>query len=692
MRNLLFALMLTAAASIAADNAQPDLFPAPAPHWFRNARIIKFYFDPLKPFSEEELNRQMAELKANGVNVIELNNTSFQFVPGLSQPDRAQWKQQVNYATDEPLCRIAKKHGMRLMRHTTSTFVPKDAEEHPEYVPWLSLDLRTGRIAHRNPGQSYSDAVFMDMNSPGFRACIFPRMAEYARRCQIDMFKIDEVEWLPNVYAAGTLDGTIRLFREKYGELPKGQYTMKDIAWRRWVDFRYASGRDFYLVARAVLRTVNPEMEISGCLAGISKPWRNEWCTGNSAWLQGHTIGFFEMEEAGHPRKKKGGFMPASYAPFYYVESALYNAFAEVYGWKGVFTVAYPATYRRPDSEQFFTWALCSTMGHRYTMRGPHAELEWFAWEAAHEKDLVGPHRLGEIGVIYPEKAKNYTAQGWDYYYNWAGICEALAENNLVFDQVVEAHFLRPDLLKRFRVLVLPATPYLPPFAAQQLAKFAREGGTILVVGSVACSDPLNATPSIKHPLKGVLSSFPVTSTDYAPKAAEYGKGRIVFIPGLQGLPMHSVRGHKTNVFHETCDKPMRKRFADMVRGFLDGGPAIDVAGLPAKVLVNAFDTDGHDDGRLRRTVHILDYSPGHEEGDIIPDPNPPLVFTPIAKRNGGAPVTVTLRGFTARAARLLSPDRKENLPLKPVVKDGATTVAIPAAELGRYSILVCDP
>jgi hypothetical protein len=117
----------------------------------------------------------------------------------------------------------------------------------------------------------------------------------------------------------------------------------------------------------------------------------------------------------------------------------------------------------------------------------------------------------------------------------------------------------------------------------------------------------------------------------------------------------------------------------------------VNVAGLPPKVLVNAFDTTAHDDGTTRRTVRILDCSPGYNEGDAIPETNQPLLFTPIAKRNGSAPVVVTLRGFTAKNARLLSPDRKDALTLQPAVTHGNTRVSIPAGELGRYSILVCE-
>ena len=137
MRTLLLAFAFCAAVLAAAEPA----FPAPAPHWFRNARIIKFYFDPKKPFSEAELDRQMAELKANGVTVIELNNTSFQFVPGLSQPDKAQWKQQVNYATDEPLCRIAKKHGMRTLKEDGDLKVKLQLTTESEVTRVCKLDI-----------------------------------------------------------------------------------------------------------------------------------------------------------------------------------------------------------------------------------------------------------------------------------------------------------------------------------------------------------------------------------------------------------------------------------------------------------------------------------------------------------------------------------------------------------------------
>ncbi len=672
----LFALCLSAAAA--------------EPHWLRSARIVSVRH-PERPFVEAQLQKQLEDLKASGVNVIE-DHGAMQFVPNLKAPTtRAQWKTPVNYAVAEPFSLLVKRLGFRLIHHTTSTFVPIDAMEHPEYRPWFSCDLRTGKTALRPAGTAYSDAVFMDLNHPGFRACIFPRMAEYARRCQIDLFQTDEVEWLPDIYACGSPEGSQKLYRERIGALPTGKYDLGSVAWRRYVEFRYASGRDFYRALLAALRAVNPDMGISGCLAGISGggPWRNEWGIGNSAWLSGLTVGFHELEVAHHPKGKRGGYMSPSFAPAYYAEMGLYDAFYEAYGWDAVYAIGYPATWKKPDSEQFFLWALTSLMGYRYEMRDYQAEPEWFAWEARHEKDLLGPRFIADIGVLYPEKAKNYTRQGGEYYRNWAGVSQALADQNLVYTQVPEALFDKPELLRRFRVLVLPSTPYLPPAVARHLADFVKAGGALVLVGPVEGRDPFSDAPAAKLPFPGLADS--ADARDYRPRKYAFGKGRVVVIPGRMGLPMMSNLAQKSHVFHETADFALRRQFAQLVRSLLPDGPAVNVAGLPPKVLVNAFDTTAHDDGTTRRTVRILDCSPGYNEGDAIPETNQPLLFTPIAKRNGSAPVVVTLRGFTAKNARLLSPDRKDALTLQPAVTHGNTRVSIPAGELGRYSILVCE-
>ena len=295
----------------------------PADNWPYNLRMVSIpHPASVKKYNDVLFRKELAELKTSGVNTI-MDHGSLQFIPNLPSA-KSQWKKQVDYSTALPFSKAVKDTGLKLFHHTTSTFVPIEALQNPEYKKWVSLDLNTGKIALRPPKTAYADACFMDMNNPDFRKLVFSRMAEYAAKCQVDGFMTDEVEWLPDIYASGSPDGSHKLYKERYGkDMPKGTINFDDPEWRRYLDFRYASGGDFYQAELTELSKVNPAMKLTGCLAGISKYHRRIWAMGSASWLKGWNMGFLEMEEGFHPKGKRCGFLGSSYYPTYYREMAL---------------------------------------------------------------------------------------------------------------------------------------------------------------------------------------------------------------------------------------------------------------------------------------------------------------------------------------------------------------------------------
>ena len=716
---------------------------AAADDWPYNLRMVSIPHPvSAKKYNDAKFRKELADFKTAGVNTI-MAHGSLQFLPNLPS-GKAQWKKQVDYTTALPYSKAVKDAKLKLFHHTTSTFAPIEALQNEQYKKWVSRNVNTGKIALRPPKTAYSDACFMDMNHPDFRKLIFSRMAEYLQKCQIDGFMTDEVEWLPDIYASGSPEGSHQLYKERFGvEMPKGNVDMDDPAWRRYIDFRYASGGEFYQAEMAALSKVAPAIKLTGCLAGISKYHRRIWAMGSASWLKGWNMGFFEMEEGFHPKGKRCGFLGSSYYPTYYREMALYNAFAEVYNWYGNFALGYPNTWKVENSEQFYLWAMCSSMGFRYWMRVYQAEPQWYEWEAQHEKDLIKPRRIANVGIFYPEKERDFRNDPATAYRNWSGLSEALAAENVIADQIVELYFEKPELLKRFALIVLPQESFIGEKMANALYKFVENGGTLLAVGISDTQDPFskNQAPNKLLKLFGIKEYSKTTSGTVAaaqinklipgekskvvivankpgftqvvpdsgakvvataPKAGnipaavvnKYGKGKVVLIPANWGDRLYSLPYQKKTKFNQTADFSQRKVFAKLVRALLTDGEVVSVENLPPKYLFNAFDTAGHGD-RICRTIHILDSFDGYEKGETIAMKNRPCRFKPLAERNGGKDLLITVRKFPAmNAVRLLSPDHKtvEKLQFIHGKKPGEWVITVPAQLVKRYTIIVCDP
>jgi hypothetical protein len=703
-----------------------------APEWVYKIRMISIPHKPRKgDFDPEALKAQLETLKKSGVNTI-MDHGSMQFLDGL--PDgRGQWKTQVNYDVALPYSKAVKDAGFKLFHHTTSTFVPIEAMDNPEYRKWVSEDIRTGKPSMRPPKTSYSDACFMDMNHPGFRAKVFARMAEYAQKCNVDGWMTDEVEWLSDIYAGGNAEGSGKLYRERFGKgYPSGSFNPELPEWREYIAFRYDSGGEFFKGLLSSLREVKPQMALSSCLAGISKYHRRIWAMGNENWLKGLTLGFFEMEEGFHPRKKAAGYLSTTYWPAYYREMALYNANGEVNGWPCSYSLGYPSLWGIDNSEQFYLWALTLSMGHRYWMRDYQAEPQWFAWEEKHEKDLIKPLLSSDIGVFFPELARDYVPKTEIPYQNWSGFSEALAWHNLPADQLVRAHFDDVKRLSRFKMIFLPSAGFVSEQMADTLKKYVENGGIVVASGECFVQDPFSAERSKNDKLQQLLGVASVGEWNAKPASFRYhdavhvypdgmlkvealpsakveasvqeagpalivntvGKGKTFYFTGNWGIGMHNIPYQKTARYRQSFQPAQREALAQFVRKELNQNLRAEVRGLPSKVLFNVYDTDGDFDGQYRRTLHLLDSFDGYEPGETFPETNQPCRFKPFSERNGGKPIEFVLRDLKkVNGVKLISPDfeGEKKFAAQYSKADNGFVVSIPSAEFGRYSVVVVD-
>ena len=318
-----------------------------------------------------------------------------------------------------------------------------------------------------------------------------------------------------------------------------------------------------------------------------------------------------------------------------------------------------------------------------------------------------------------------------------------MAAENIVADQIVELHFDKPELLKRFDLIILPQEGFIGEKMAAELYKFVENGGTLLAIGVSDTQDPFSkeikankllklfgikeysksaggnsAAAQINKLIPGEKSKVVIAVNKpgftkvvpaagakvaaQAPKAGNIpaavvnncGKGKCVLIPANWGDRMYSLPYQKKNEFVQTADFSQRKVFAKLVKSLLKNGEIVSVENLPEKYLFNAFDTAGYGD-RVCRTIHILDCFDGYNRGETIAMQNRPCRFKALAERNGGKALKITIRKFAAlQEVRLLSPDnaQAEKLQFQAGAKPGEWVITVPAEKVKRYTIIVCDP
>ena len=719
-------------APLAQETKAPDMArpQAEARHWTENARIVSIRIN--KKMQGEALEKALAEMKGYGVNTI-IDHGSMQFLPGLPDNMKSQWQSQVDYELAVPFSQAVKWAGFRLIHHTTSTFTRIEALENPTYRPWASENLNTGEPALRPPNTAYSDACFMDMNHPGFRKFLFERMAEYVQKTGADAFETDEVEWLPDIYACGTKEGSRAAYLRKYGEeMPSGTLDTREARWRRYVAFRFDSGGEFYGGLLGSLRQANPDIQLTGCLAGISKFYRRIWAMGAENWLRNWTIGFYEMEEAGHPKGKRCGFMSTTEFPRYVREMSLYNAHAANYGWRCCYCIGYPSTWKCENSEQFYLWALSLSMGFRYEMRDYQMEGELFKWEAGHEQLFLRPQERNDVGIFFPEQSRDFSEpeEAEQICNDWGGFGEALAWHNIPTSQLVRGSFARETFPGSLKLIVMPSNDYLSPEMLQKLKGFVEQGGILLVSGSCRLADPFTDTPMPQEELyaflglesrgeklpgriecqlppgkalppggyvftDGIWALRPASGTTVLastegnhPAILEHshGKGRILVFAGRWGCGMTHNAAQKKPTYIRGYLPEQRQLFAEAVKKLLAGRMSVEVQGLPSKVLFNTQISAATGS----RILHFLDSFDGCEPGETIPE-NQPIRFKPFAQRNDGRAIAVLLRnGGTPGEALLHSFDHAEPLAVKPAYAEAesAWKLEIPATAFGRYSVL----
>ncbi len=131
------------------------------------------------------------------------------------------------------------------------------------------------------------------------------------------------------------------------------------------------------------------------------------------------------------------------------------------------------------------------------SMREPAVQVveELYHFARAHRQDLFDTHSLSEVAILASKATMNYYSgadvpltdftrstsaqRAGNYNDEFQGFYRALVSRQVHFDLIDDQTLLEPNL-SRFKLIILPNVACLPGEAAKALARYVRDGGTIL--------------------------------------------------------------------------------------------------------------------------------------------------------------------------------------------------------------------
>lgn len=170
---------------------------------------------------------------------------------------------------------------------------------------------------------------------------------------------------------------------------------------------------------------------------------------------------------------------------------------------------------------------------------------------------------------------------------NASGVLQCLLENQYSVDLVGEASLV-PDM-SRFPLIVIPECENLSPVFCTDLVDYARNGGSLLIIGSKTSA------------LFASLAGIPLSDTEFV--SYPVGTGKIGLIPEniapqYEKQSGGSLRNSVKNIVHELFPDPLVE---------VSGSPFVDVSvsRLDGKRLIHLVNTSG--DHKTAELIHHID-------------------------------------------------------------------------------------
>ena len=594
------------------------------------------------------------------------------------------------------------KLGIRVIMHTTSSWVDRRVLDlHPS---WSAMDVRGRPAALENNGTLRAIA-FMCFNNPDWRERFFNNVLSFARDTQPDGFMPDEIHWFPDESACGCDICRTRLKKETGFDIPDPDdpnvwRNWASPQWRAWIDSRRRWLSEFVRAFHDnVIVPLGAPRLLMTCATGASKPWR--WESGQNEVdfaRNGINAHFFEAENSPDHSTKRYAY--AVYWPKYYRELKLLTAISRRFGGPAV-AFTYPETGHTEDSEQFFIWALAKSLGSRHYDYFPLGPSGIINWERRHADVFTDNHSFADIGIVYSPttkflyRAREHSGRGkrhegrmdshlWDYSWEFCGWCEALAENHVPFDVLLEDDLNR-SILARYSLIILPNVALMKDAWAQAIRDYVTDGGRLIATCETSLFDETGELRD-GFALADVFGMKASETAGPQSKTVDYGSGKCRYIREEVGMGYRFPGDYtKSNVFIDKRANHCGQLLLGAVADLHEQPSPWEIRHAPKGVIANAFRQPG------RVVVHLLNALGGiRESGDKIT-----LLqresYPSIADYNGGKDIEIILASQSATSATLYSPDRDASCKLPVTSLAGTTVIRVAPSLLDRYSVIAID-
>jgi len=356
--------------------------------------------------------------------------------------------------------------------------------------------------------------------------------------------------------------------RAKYGTDDYDNITLPkkrgEAFWSEWVTFRGYSVAEFHHRMREVARQYNPHFMISGnVFGGFGYGPIAYDAAGNMETLGRDGYDDFVYSEVQEfldsaPRKDEHGTKITNSPAFKFLAAATHGKPVIVYA-----TEITPPIFPHPTDQALSAMAqinIAEAAANHTVFREkrltPEGATQMYKFLAANEPSLRNVRMHANVAVL--ASLRQYLADELSFAFSTSRV---LADNGIAHVMLTEDD-LTSAALQHFDLIVVPYLPLMSTENQQALARYARSGGTLLILGASGSKDQYGlAQPQI--PLAQLLGGkYPARDT-----TKRIGKGKVVFVP-LAIPPSRFLIPMKAQGDYTTFGPTMADVFADIPEGY----------------------------------------------------------------------------------------------------------------------------
>jgi hypothetical protein len=335
--------------------------------------------------------------------------------------------------------------------------------------------------------------------------------------------------------------------------------------WMEWVTFRGHSVAEFHRRMREVARQYNPNFLISGnVFGGFGYGPISYDAAGNMEMLGRDGYDDFIYSEVQEyldsaPRKDEHGTKITNSPAFKFLAAVTHGKPVIVYA-----TEITPPIFPNPTegclsamSQINIAEAVANHAVFREKRLTPPGATQMYQFLAANEGSLRNVRMQANVGVV--ASLRQYLADELSFAFSASRV---LADNGISHVMLAEDDLTNPAI-NQFDMVVVPYLPLMSSENQQALVRYAKAGGTLLILGSSGNKDQYGLSQ------RQIVLAQLLAGGQYpaAEATRRVGKGQVIFIP-VQVPPSRFLIPMKSRGDYTTFGPTMADVFPDIPEGY----------------------------------------------------------------------------------------------------------------------------